>query len=81
MHDLTAIRRAMTPPAPTLEQLRELEQCAVQRHARACAKLAVAEAEEDAAEDHLRRARAMVAQFIADNPDPQLAIPGMDQPA
>ena len=81
MHDLTAIRRAMTPQDPTLEQLDELIGCAERRFLRAHEKLAVAAAEHNEADAGLKAARAARTQFIADNPDPQLAMPGMDQPA
>lgn len=73
--ELSAIKRAMTPPEPTLEQLDELLACAERRFLRSHEKLALAAAENNDANAGLLAARAARAQFINDHPDPQLAIP------
>jgi hypothetical protein len=73
--DVATIKRAMTPAEPSAEQLMQVVGCCERRFLRADEKLAAAAAECNDASSALRLARAALAQFIAENPDPQLAMP------
>lgn len=68
------LRKAMTPNAPTRESLAAEVRFAEERLARAAAKVAVADAEYDAAEDSLDAKRNALEAFKAANPDAQMEI-------
>lgn len=68
------LRKAMTPNAPTHESLATEVRFAEERLARAGAKVAVADAEYDAAETYLEAKRDALEAFKAANRDPQMEI-------
>lgn len=68
-------QRAWSPPEPSLEQHNEIVACCERRFLRADEKLAAAATEHNDSHAALCAARAARNNFVAANPDPQLAIP------
>lgn len=72
--DVATIQRAMTPLEPSLDRHNEIVACCERRFLRADEKLSAAAAEHNDSHAALRAAREARAQYIAENPDPQLSI-------